>query len=97
MNTISFFVLRNTNIAGIFLAHKGKDNCLRVGLDYVVPEYRDYKNGNFIYSSLKDELVKGGAQKVISPGLTPKHANYLKRLGFSKTSGGIYEKVLVND
>lgn len=96
MNTISFFVLRNTNIAGIFLAHKGKDECLRVGLDYVVPEYRDYKNGKFIYHSLKGEFVEGGFQKIISPGLTPKHASYLKRLGFSKTEGDLYEKSLVN-
>ena len=96
MNTISFFVLRNTKIAGIFLAHQGKEGCLRVGLDYVVPEYRDYKNGKFIYRSLKDEFVKGGFQKIISPGLTPKHARYLKRLGFSKIEGGLYEKSLVN-
>jgi len=95
-NTISFFVLRNTNIAGIFLAHQGQDGCLRVGLDYVVPEYRDYKNGKFIYHSLKDEFVKGGFQKIISPGLTPKHVSYLKRLGFSKTNADLFEKSLVN-
>lgn len=95
-NTISFFVLRNTNIAGIFLAHQGKDGCLRVGLDYVVPEYRDYKNGKFIYNSLKDEFVKGGFQKITSPGLTSKHVSYLKRLGFSKTNADLFEKSLVN-
>ena len=97
MNTISFFVLRNTNIAGIFLAHHAKDGCLRVGLDYVVPEYRDYKNGKFIYQSLKDEFIKGGFQKIVSPGLTPKHANYLVRLGFSKANSDLYEKLLINE
>ena len=87
MNTISFFVLRNTNIAGIFLAHRDGDKILKVGLDYVVPEYRDYKNGKFIYHTLNDDFVKGGYQ----------HANYLKRLGFSNITGDLYEKLLVKE
>lgn len=95
MNTISFFVLRNTHIAGIFLAHHEKDGVLMVGLDYVVPEYRDYKNGKFIYNSLNQKFIDSGFQKIISPGLTTKHANYLGRLGFAKISDDLYEKKLV--
>ncbi|HDO26554.1 MAG TPA: hypothetical protein ENH02_00410 [Bacteroidetes bacterium] len=95
INTISFFVLRNTNIAGIFLAHREKDRILKVGLDYVVPEYRDYKNGKFVYNSLKDDFVKGGFQKIVSEGKTPGHAEYLKKLGFEKVNGDLYEKLLV--
>lgn len=97
MNTVSFFILRNTNIAGIFLAHHGKDGALNVGLDYVVPEYRDYKNGKFIYHSLNNEFVKSGFRKIVAPGLTNKHAKYLKKLGFQKTSDDLYEKLLVNE
>lgn len=97
MNTISFFVLRNTNIAGIFLAHHGKNGILNVGLDYVVPEYRDYKNGKFIYHSLNDEFIKSGFLKIVSPGLTAKHASYLTRLGFSKTNDDLYEKTLIKE
>lgn len=96
-NTISFFVLRNTNVAGIFLAHNGTDGSLKVGLDYVVPEYRDYKNGKFIYSSLTDVFIKGGFKKIVSSGLAPKHARYLKRLGFTKTTGDLYEKPLIKE
>lgn len=97
MNTVSFFVLRNTNVAGIFLAHKDKENNLRVGLDYVVPQYRDYKNGKFIYTRLKDDFIEKGFQKIIAPGLTAKHARYLKRLGFSKKNGGLFEKSLIKE
>lgn len=94
MNTIGYFVLRNTNIAGVFLAHPEKDGTLKVGLDYVVPEYRDYKNGKFIYHSLNEEFFKGGIRKIISLGLTPKHIKYLRHLGFTKTNGDLYEKSL---
>lgn len=97
INTISFFVLRNTNVAGIFLAHQGEDGCLRVGLDYVVPEYRDYKNGKFIYNSLKDDFIKTGYTKIIAPGMSPKHIGYLKRFGFVYTNDDLYEKSLVKE
>jgi hypothetical protein len=95
LNTISFFILRNTNVAGIFLAHRSADKSLKVGLDYVVPEYRDYKNGKFIYYSLKDRFIKDGFRKIIAPGLSRKHAQYLKRLGFEMVNGDLYEKSLV--
>ncbi len=94
MNTISFFILRNTNIAGIFLAHPENNDMLVVGLDYVVPEYRDYKNGKFVYYKLKDEFLKSGFRKIISKGQSPKHASYLKKLGFVNTENDLYIKSL---
>jgi len=97
MNTISFFVLRNTKIAGIFLAHREKDGILKVGLDYVVPEYRDFKNGKFIYYRLTDDFVNGGFRRIIAEGITPKHARYLKKLGFLRLNGDLYEKPLINN
>ncbi|NOX84412.1 MAG: YgjV family protein [Chlorobi bacterium] len=94
LNTISFFILRNTNIAGIFLAHPENNDALVVGLDYVVPEYRDYKNGKFVYYNLKDEFLKSGYRKIISKGQSPKHARYLKKIGFVNTENDLYIKTL---
>jgi hypothetical protein len=94
MNTISFFILRNMNVAGIFLAHRDASGALRVGLDYSIAEYRDYKNGRFIYESLKEEFIKEGISKIIAPGLTKKHAKYLKRFGFEEQKPDLYVKTL---
>jgi hypothetical protein len=94
MNTISFFILRNMNVAGIFLAHRDENGALKVGLDYSIAEYRDYKNGKFIYESLKDEFIKGGFREIIAPGLTKKHSKYLKRFGFSEQGQDLYLKTL---
>lgn len=96
INTISFFVLRNMNVAGIFLAHKDSKGALSVGLDYSTPEYRDYKNGRFIYRSLKKEFIKGGFEQIIAPGLTTKHAKYLKRFGFVEENKDVFVKSLVD-
>ena len=94
MNTISFFVLRNMAVAGIFLAHKEGDDVLKVGLDYVVPEYRDHKNGKFIYHRLRQSFLDKGFKKVIANANSKKHIKYLKKIGFSENKSGIFEKRL---
>ncbi|HHH52108.1 MAG TPA: hypothetical protein ENK91_00475 [Bacteroidetes bacterium] len=84
MNTISFFVLRNMAVAGVFLAHRKNEDILEVGLDYVVPEYRDYKNGKFLYYSLKDRFIQAGFKSIEANNNSPKHIKYLKKLGFKQ-------------
>jgi hypothetical protein len=95
MNTISFFVLRDMAVAGIFLAHRKEEHCLSVGLDYVIPEYRDFKNGKFIYLRLRDRFKKEGYTKVIAEGKSEKYATYLKKFGFTRNQEGLFEKELV--
>jgi hypothetical protein len=94
INTVSFFVLRNTNVAGIFLAHRENDDTLKVGLDYVVPQYRDYRNGRFLYDGLKGRFVSDGFRKIKATGNTKSHAQYLKRVGFIQESEDIFIKDL---
>lgn len=95
MNTISFFVLRNMNVAGIFLAHRENNDTLKVGLDYVVPEYRDFKNGHYIYHRLRNKFIKQGLKKVVIPVYSKKYAAYLKKMGFKKVGENLFEKRLI--
>lgn len=97
MNTISFFVLRNMAVAGVFLAHRDKNHCLSVGLDFVLPEYRDFKNGKFIYLHLKDRFISEGFTKVIAEGKSEKYSKYLCKLGFVQNLEGRFEKLLLPD
>ncbi len=82
MNTISFIVLRNMAVAGVFLGHVKNDNTIVIGLDYTVPEYRDYKNGKFVLSRLKDSFKSDGYKKIIAEGGSENHNRYLRKLGF---------------
>ena len=68
MNTVSFFILRNMAVAGLFLAHRDDENNLRVGLDYVIPEYRDFKNGNFVFNSLGKLFTASGYKRALAKG-----------------------------
>ena len=96
MNTVSFFVLRNMAVAGVFLAHREENHCLSVGLDFVLPEYRDFKNGKYIYLRLRDRFINDGFTKVIAEGNSEKYSQYLSKLGFVKNAEGLFEKSLVS-
>ncbi len=95
MNTISFFVLRNLNVAGVFLAHREEKDILFAGLDYVTPEYRDFKNGKFIYHHLRSRFLDQGFKKVIAPVSSKRYMKYLKKLGFKKDENGVFTKNLI--
>ncbi len=93
-NTLNLFILRNSAIAGIFLAHKENNNILRVKLDYVIPEYRDLKNGKYIYNKLKNKFIDDGITTIVASKESTKYSNYLKKIGFKKNTDNTYIKVL---
>jgi len=94
MNTVSFFILRNMAVAGLYLAHREDGNVLKVGLDYVIPEYRDFKNGKYVYLRLKDKFIDAGFTKVVAEGNSIEYIKYLERIGFIEDSNGMFERVL---
>lgn len=97
MNTISFFVLRNMNVAGVFLAHREGEEILYVGLDYVIPEYRDLKNGKYIYRHLRPRFIGEGFKRVVAPAANYRYIQYLKKLGFIEDHAGNYTMDLLRD
>jgi hypothetical protein len=92
INTISFFILRDMNVAGVFLAHQQDDETIRVGLDFVIPQYRDFKNGKYIFHRLRNEFINQGIKRVVSPSYTKKHSKYLLKMGFKKRGDNLFEK-----
>lgn len=88
LNDLSFFVLRDMQVAGLFLAHREGDNVLRVGLDYVGPKYRDFKNGRYIYTRLRKYFSEHGITKVLANAGSEKYLTYLKKLGFEEQADG---------
>ena len=95
MNTVSFFILRDMSVAGIFLANRINNDTLMVGLDYVIPEYRDFKNGRYVYLRLRKKFIESGCTKVVASGDSKEYIKYLKKLGFKENSEGLFEISLV--
>ncbi len=91
LNTYTFFILRDMAVAGILLARRVEGEILHVILDYVKAEYRDFKNGKFIFHRLQDEMIKDGFTKVVAYGHTPLHKRYLRKLGFKQSGEDLFE------
>jgi len=78
----NYFITRNMALVGLFLAKKESDNTIIVGLDFVTPQYRDFKNGAFLYNFLQSTFNKDGIKTIKAIAKTKAHANYLKEMGF---------------
>lgn len=91
---ISFFTLRNMAVAGVFLATKSDYDTLRVELDYVIPQYRDYKNGKHIYLRVSRKFTDEGITTVTALGQSKEYCRYLKKLGFIINENGLFVKKL---
>ncbi|MFK5883403.1 MAG: hypothetical protein QM489_03575 [Candidatus Izemoplasma sp.] len=83
---ISFYILRNIVPAGIFVTTKYDDSTLKIELDYVVPAYRDFKMGNFIFSQQKELFLSKGYTRLISFTESEVHEKYLLKMGFSESN-----------
>ncbi|MBR2196292.1 MAG: YgjV family protein [Salinivirgaceae bacterium] len=82
----SFMIVRNMNIAGIFLANDMGNGTLLVELDYVIPMYRDSKVGKFLFETNRGVFKDNGFKKIVALSGSAYHARYLKNVGFREVS-----------
>lgn len=91
--TVGFYILRDMTTAGLFLGKLDTDGQLEIHLDYVVPAYRDYKSGRFLFSTCRNRLANLGVRRLIARAGSKTHGEYLLRMGFS-LSGDTYSMPL---
>ncbi|MDG5788435.1 hypothetical protein QA612_13175 [Evansella sp. AB-P1] len=82
---VSFFILRNTVPAGVFIASTYTEHTLKIELDFVVPEYRDFKVGNYIFKNSKQFFKDKGFTDFVSYTTNEKHMKYLNKVGFKES------------
>jgi hypothetical protein len=76
--------------AGLLLGNKSDQNHLHISLDFVIPSYRDFKIGHFLYVENLGYFKENEIQTITTlPGNTH-HNNYLEKVGFEKQNG-IYQ------
>lgn len=91
------FIIRNTVPAGIFVGKRINEHTMEVLIDYVTPQYRDFKIGKYLYEAEKDRFTSIGINQLTSHPGTEKHQRYLERMGFvAETVNGqdVYKKDL---
>ncbi len=93
-SSINYLILRNMAVAGVFLGSIEDGETIKVDLDYVTSEYRDYKNGRFVIDVLKENFKSKGYNRIFAESKNSAHTKYLKRLGFKSTHSNLFEKRL---
>lgn len=88
---VALLTLRNMNIAGIIMGKETDDKTLNIGLDFVIPEYRDMKIGNYVFVLNKQYFKDKGYLKLITTGENKQHESYLKKVGFLKMESNWFE------
>lgn len=88
----SVILLRNLQPAGLFVYRKTGDTTAEILLDYVIPAYRDLKNGQFLFSKQNKFFVEHKIKELTIKTDNEKHISYLKKLEFNKLDDGLFHK-----
>ncbi len=77
------------NPAGIFVCNEFDTHTLEIAFDYVIPMYRDFKMGYFVFEKQKLYFLGKGYNRFVVFTENIDHMNYLKKMGFveSKLNG----------
>ncbi len=89
---LTIFVLRDMVPAGLFIGRMEGRGRLCVTLDFVIPQYRDFKIGRYLFADEREFFRSRGIREIVSEPGTPEHAAYLRRMGFSPSAGGAEER-----
>ncbi|WED24321.1 GNAT family N-acetyltransferase [Vibrio sp. JC009] len=90
----AFYMLRNNTIAGVLAGSRKEDGVMDVVLDYVTPEYRDFKLAQYFYESHPEIMKEKGINKLVAHATNEDHEIYLKKVGFEpgKEQGHYYKQ-----
>ncbi len=83
-NRYSFFILRNMNVAGIFMGREFTPGTLLITLDYAIPAYRDFKMGKYVFNVYSKKFIEDGYTRLVVYSYNKQHQRYLKKMGFEK-------------
>jgi hypothetical protein len=84
---LAVFILRDLVPAGLLLGEV-RDGVLRVDIDYAIPQYRDMKIGQFLFSDQIAWFRGLGVTEIVSPAGVGEHPQYLERMGFEPVGDG---------
>ena len=81
------FILRDMVPAGLFIGEPAGDGALRVVLDFVIPQYRDFKTGRYLFTEQAAFFRELGIREIQSAPGSKEHSEYLRRMGFAADDG----------
>ena len=86
------FVLRNMVPAGVLIVRPRGEEA-DIFLDFVIPGYRDFRAGRFLFDESAGYFHQRGIRRFVSDAGNARHESYLKKLGFSKSDSAYVRNV----
>ena len=83
----AFLVLRDIETVGVVLLADDGSGDGRVELDYVLPRFRDFSVGKFVYRRGGD-LTSRGFRRLVASTRMPDASDYFPRVGFTPDTSG---------
>ncbi|MFO8088188.1 MAG: hypothetical protein R6T91_10385 [Bacteroidales bacterium] len=88
-----WLLMKNMNVAGIFMGHYSGEHTLKIDLDYILKPFRDFRIGHFLYQYNQHYFTDKGIQKLQAEPGSKSHNKYLKKMGFTYQKAH-YERLL---
>ncbi len=79
----ALFVLSDMVPAGLILGNR-KDNQLQIDLDFVIPSYRDFKIGKYLFNEKLGYFKSEGIETIVASPGNEYHNSYLEKVGFER-------------
>lgn len=83
----AFLVVRETETVGVVLVRDEGEGEGRVELDYVLPRFRDFSVGKFVYRH-GGRLTGQGLRRLVADTRMPDQDHYFPRVGFAPDASG---------
>ena len=81
-NTLAVFLLRDMVPAGLVVAKVHGDSSFEVLLDFVIPQYRDFKLANWLYSEESGIFEEANCKCAWTRVGSPEQEEYFTKVGF---------------
>jgi len=79
---LTYITIRNARPIGI-LKGELQGTTLHVVVDFVIPEFRDFKTGHYLFHTNAGYFKDRGIETIAVESTQPQHQEYLKKMGFS--------------
>jgi len=89
-NQFAAFILRDTVPAGLFIGRTCHDHSVEIKLDFVTPQYRDFRIARYLYSPESGMFRDPDCTQAWTEASSKPHVDYLKRIGFRRDDRGRY-------
>jgi hypothetical protein len=81
-DVIAVFMLRDLVPAGLLVARLHGDSSFEILLDYVIPQYRDFKLAKWLYSQESGLVAETNSRVAWARVTTPEQEEYFTKIGF---------------